>query len=524
MTAPMRHATPPASRSSSRPPGLAHARLAVAILALIGVTACAGRAPVRAGPAARRQPATAPFAATHVYTAFDGDVPNPERGFSKPFWPLGAGRAHAPLDDRVLAAVRADGLTVVHLQLVIDEFVSAPLSPDALAAVDAAFAAVRRAGLKAIPRFAYNMPTLADFREAADAPLARVLAHLDQLAPVLSANADVIAVLEAGFVGAWGEWHSSSNGLVQPDRRLAPAAATILARLLAVLPQTRMVALRNPFHKQQIFGRTPLSADDAFSGSPRARVGAHNDCFGSGPAHGGTFAPPPGWPQSTAALKAFVSRDNRFVPQGGESCGADGDAAAFAGPDLHCPSALAALAEMRWSTMNLDYHPDVIALWRQEGCLDEIRRRLGYRLRMLDARLDGQGVAGRPWPLALRLTNDGYAAPFNPRRLEVVLRHTGTGQVLRIPVAADPRFWGPGETYLLRVEPVLPPDLAPGDYEVLLHLPDPERGLYGVPAYSIRLANDGLWEADTGFNRLLARVTVVPGAAAVPARRASPTP
>jgi hypothetical protein len=117
-------------------------------------------------------------------------------------------------------------------------------------------------------------------------------------------------------------------------------------------------------------------------------------------------------------------------------------------------------------------------------------------------------VAGRPWAVSLRLTNDGWAAPYNPRLVELVLRERATGAIARFPVAADPRFWGPGQTQVLQVGGSFPDTIDDGDYELLLHLPDPERGLYGVPAYSIRLANTGVWEPATGFNALLARLSV----------------
>jgi hypothetical protein len=63
-------------------------------------------------------------------------------------------------------------------------------------------------GLKLVVRFAYNYEA-----GGADAPLDVVLAHIDQLGPVLREHRDVILVIESGFVGAWGEWHSSTNGL-----------------------------------------------------------------------------------------------------------------------------------------------------------------------------------------------------------------------------------------------------------------------------------------------------------------------
>jgi len=201
------------------------------------------------------------------------------------------------------------------------------------------------------------------------------------------------------------------------------------------------------------------------------------------------------------------------VPQGGESCGPDTDPAAFPQAEVHCTNALADFARMRWSTLNIAYHPAVLALWQQEGCYGEIRRRLGYRFRLVDADIRTRATPGRPWSLTLRVTNDGWAAPYNPRLVELVLRQVATGRIVRFPLDADPRFWGPGETRVVRFDIRVPDELDEGDYDLLLHLPDPERGLYGVPAYSIQLANADVWEPATGFNRLQARVTV-----AAPAR------
>jgi len=492
---------------------MAHARLGLAGTVLLCLGACASGAAAGVGPAARRQAPGAAYAATHVYVPADDDVPNPERGFYRQFLPFGVGAAVTPLDDATLAAVRQEGLTLVRAYFVIDEFAGSALPRTALDDIDRTFAAVRRAGLKIIPRLAYNFPNNIDYVRAQDAPLDRVLGHIDQLAPVFAANADVIAFVEAGFVGAWGEWHTSSNGLLEPDRSLNSRSAAILARLLSVLPSTRMVALRYPFHKQQLFGRTPLTAREAYGGTAQARVGAHNDCLASGPTNAGTFSPPPALAQTVETLKSYLGLDNRYVPQGGETCGAEGASVAFPPAEAHCVPAVADLARMHWSALNLGYHRAVLDLWRQEGCFADVRRRLGYRFRLLDGNLPARAVLGRRWSATLRVTNDGFAAPYNPRLVELVWRHAITGREVRFPVATDPRFWGAGETYVLQLDTMVPDDLDEGGYDLFLHLPDPERGLYGVPAYSIRLANAGVWEAQTGFNRLQAQVTV-----AAPAR------
>ena len=39
----------------------------------------------------------------------------------------------------------------------------------------------------------------------------------DRLKPFLEENKDVIQVVQAGMIGAWGEWHSSFHGLEKSD-------------------------------------------------------------------------------------------------------------------------------------------------------------------------------------------------------------------------------------------------------------------------------------------------------------------
>lgn len=450
-----------------------------------------------------------PSAWQHVtYAPSEENFPNPERGFYRQSSPLWLDTDRFPLTASGLRLYRDEGISLIRAYYVIDEFRDAPLSAEALDAIAADFQAVRQSGLKVIPRFTYNFPTNGIYRAAVDAPVDRVIEHLDQLTAVLRAYSDVIAFVEAGFVGAWGEWHDSSNALLNPDHSLAIGAATIVERLLLAVPDTRMVALRYPYHKQQLFGLQPLSLSQAFTAMPQARVGAHNDCFASDATNGGTYAAPSAFWQSIPDLKAYLAADNRFVPQGGEACGTDAGADVFNQPYVHCAAALVDFASLRWSAIHIGYKPEVIDLWRSEGCFDQIQKRLGYRFRLVDGDFPTEVAQGAPFRIRVAIANDGWAAPYNPRRVELILRNSTSGRVQRFPVAADPRLWGPGDTQRLDVTLTLPAGLEPGKYDLLLNLPDPESGLYGRPEYSIRLANGRVWETTTGFNSLRARITV----------------
>ena len=57
----------------------------------------------------------------------------------------------------------------------------------------------------------------------------------------------MLALLEAGFIGNWGEWHHSTHGL-------RDHTSEIVAKLLDVLPPDRRVALRHPRFKTDLYG------------------------------------------------------------------------------------------------------------------------------------------------------------------------------------------------------------------------------------------------------------------------------
>jgi hypothetical protein len=441
------------------------------------------------------------IARSYPAQALDGGFANPERGFYRQDAPLWLQDARSPQTAEQLRALRVQGIAMARWYFLIDEFRSAPIDAATLRYIGIQFAQARDAGVKVIPRFAYNFPQGdADsypYQEA-DAPRDRVLEHIAQLEPILRDNADVIAFMEIGFVGAWGEWHSSTHDLIDEDTGINANARAIIDRLLQALPPDRMVAMRYTPYKQQLYGDDPLTAEQAFSGTPQARMGAHNDCFLASSTDWGTY---PDEPAARESLKAYLNLDNRFVPQGGETCNADADAQPYIG----CANALNELARLRYSVLNIDYEQNVLDGWRVGGCFAQIADRLGYRFRLTHAAVGETGVPGETWAATLGLINDGFASPYNPRGIEVVLRSEDSGAIYRFPIQAqyDPRRWLPDDGEItIAVQAALPISMAEGRYEVLLHLPDPHPRMYDRPEYAIRLANSGVWEAETGFNRL----------------------
>ncbi|NOK64049.1 MAG: hypothetical protein GFH27_549409n23 [Chloroflexi bacterium AL-W] len=421
---------------------------------------------------------------TITYKASNEDFRNPERGFYT---------TANIIDTQGLDWVYQDGYTVIRAYTRLDAYRNQELPASFLDDLEQGLDFAREAGIKIILRFSYN------FGSDPDAPLDRVLQHIEQLRPILVDNADVIAFMEAGFIGAWGEWHSSTNNLDTPANR-----KVILEALLDALPEKRMVVLRYPTDIIEQFP-IPLTVDQAFNGSNQARVGHHNDCFLSNIEDSGTYWPP----ERRDEFKDYLETIGFWTPFGGETCQIT--------PDEHrtdCPTTLDEMARFRWDTINDEFYEGAINRWKSEGCYDEIAKRLGYRYQLLSATAPQQVVVGDAVQLILEMKNSGFSSIYNPRVVELVFRAQTTGEEYKIVLSdygEDTRLWLPkgGKTKELDITANLPANLAPDMYDVLFNLPDPEPALNGRPEYSIRLANQEVWEAETGYNNLNLTIDVV---------------
>jgi hypothetical protein len=419
---------------------------------------------------------------------------NPERGLFEAT-ETEAGR-YRPLSAKTLRCHREmEGTGLIHRYFYLEQFVETDIAEDYLAKIAADFAAIREAGVKTVLRFAYSAS--APTPPYGDADKARILAHIGQLSDLLRENSDVIAVVQAGFIGLWGEWWYSDH--FAPDADWAERQDVLIA-LLDALPESRMVQVRAPRYKQQMFAQwTPLDAGSAHDGSDLARVAHHNDCFLSSASDGGTYT-------GAGDEIAYLEQESAWVAMGGETC--DYHFLADPAPErLSCASALDEMAALHWSFLNIDWYMPTLQAWRDAGCLDEIVRRLGYRLLLTGVTNDERARPGGEFRFDLSLRNDGFAAPFNPRGVELILRHdNGATHAFALP--DDPRRWLPGGPHRIAGSVEIPQSMPPGNYELLLHLPDTEAALRERPEYAIRLANEDGWEAQTGFNRLQAFVEI----------------
>jgi len=329
--------------------------------------------------------------------------PNPERGFYKHTESvLGTGNA---LSKSVLESYRNnESITLILHVYYLSNFKTTSLSALALQEFDADMDILRNAGLKCILRFAYTSE-----ESGKDAALTYVEQHLEQLAPYISKHADVICFMQAGFIGPWGEWHNSSNNLTTPTAR-----AQILSKILENLPEDRMVQVRTPGFKQTFLDTTtPLTQNEAFKSTSLARIGYHNDCFMSSTDDYGTYG-------DVTLEKAYMNAECLYVPSGGETCPPSGIDPA------DCTKAQSEMRYLRWTYLNEGYYKGVNDQWIVQGCMDNIKREMGYRFQLISGSYPSKLSPGEAFTARIIIRNLGYAPVYNKRNVELILKNNHT--------------------------------------------------------------------------------------------------
>jgi hypothetical protein len=140
-------------------------------------------------------------------------IANRERGWLWPINPVCCGQdePHPPISAADLAGLRGgpERVTLVRDLVQLGMFLDSPISDARLAEIEADWDTIRAAGLKVVPRFLYDWSM-----HNREPPTEIIAGHLDQLAPLLTRNADVIAWLEGGLFGGSGEAAASDQGHV----------------------------------------------------------------------------------------------------------------------------------------------------------------------------------------------------------------------------------------------------------------------------------------------------------------------
>ena len=492
-----------------------------------GVAPSAGAASLALTAAGSASATGAPATTSFTGGADAGAIfANPGRGFFQytETHQRSDGTGYVPLAATDLAAARTNsqsvsnggtttgsfaGRSVVFRYFYMEAYKNGATIPQAyLDKITTDLAAIRAAGCRARLRFAYDDTYQGTGPWTSDPTPAQVLAHIDQIAPVLNNYANVIDSVDAGFIGTYGEWFYTSNFTTGTDPNVLSTQNvvdrnSVITELLNKLDPSIFVNLRYLGSRQAYLASASPVANAQY------RLGHHNDAFTADDGNYGTYSTFS--TQTIAQNRAYLAAFSA-LPVGGESATYNNPMSNWADAASAYGGASVELSAYHYSTLNPGYYPSVLTGWGQ-GNLDIASKNLGYRLRLASGSFGTNVSPSGTVNVSLGIANDGWASPFRSRPLQVVFVN---GSTVTAPqtVTTDIRTFAPGTTTTAAATVTAPPSA--GTWAIHLLLPDPATSLQSgtistgeayAGVYSIRLSNT-TYDAVTGRNATGQSLTV----------------
>lgn len=460
---------------------------------------------------------------------------NPDRGFR--FEIRVAEHEEDGLPDPIcpqwpFAKYAADGITIAQAYCYLSGSVGSRISRKKLDDLQAAFDKARHDGVKFLLRFAY------EWDEAKVGPTCeQLLEHMDQLKDIIRRNIDVIYVLQSGWIGLWGEWHTSIHGL-EKDLKLS---SQIVKKAVDILPEGRFTMMRRGKYKIQNLTQLGLfktiDESTAFTSAFHARIGFFNDGTFANATDGGTFPDAPYFASKGNPEFDYVCKEAPYMPVDGEMfwtgqfCkrGVDPFVAAQRFRDHHYTT-----FSYVHGFSGLDMKQGVeftIDDWKKENIFEDelikrnlpvsadyfsgsprtsfeyFRDHLGYRVELTGGSWNSEVRRGGEFKLDLSLVNRGFATFINPRTAYIVIFNQA-GDCIEIPTGADCRKWQPYKpeddsyttlTHSVSASLKIPDSVSAGTWQAALWLPDCENSLKYRADYAVRTANgDVEWKDLSG--------------------------
>lgn len=436
------------------------------------------------------------------YTNSNEIFANPERGFQKysitnSSYATTANYSNINVNELNSWYSGTDKVTVIFRYFLLEDFLTTNINATYLSNMQLDFNRIRTAGFKCIVRFSYSN---SEGTSAQQATKAQILAHLNQLAPILNANKDVIISHQAGFIGTWGEWYYTNSSEFGTDGNINTTQwanrKEVVDAMLAATPISIPIQVRYVGIKKTMYGNTPLTPTTAYQNTAQARVGFFNDAFLNDYGDQGTYSVSSQYqnPVGTADY-TYLSNETNYLPMSGETNGLNA-------PRTNGSNAVLEMDYTNWSLLNRDYFEQNITNWTNSNHIDDIKRKLGYRFVLNSSVFNLQGTN---LSLQINLTNEGYARIFKERKVYLVLKNNATSQKTSFLMNTDCRTW---ENTINLTQSIDLSSLPVGNYSSFLSLPDSESSLTTNQKYAIRFANASVWDATEGMNNLLQTINI----------------
>lgn len=299
----------------------------------------------------------------------------------------------------------------------------------------------------------------------------KVLDHIKQIkeSRIFDDYEDILAFVESGFVGKWGEQHGGKYTSVEYKAQLLDA-------MLDCVPKSVPVTVRtaDTFAKWAGIERKDLGEYYSEEGSDAARVGMFNDGYMGSDSDLGTF-------KDRKNETDWISHQMLNTYYGGEFSGNIDYAKQF---DNYLPeNAIPEMYKTHLSYINSnifelyknykfdkEYDPELCdnSAYYGQTVFKFIRDHLGYRFVLRDSKLSSEVQRGGLLKLKFKAENTGFSNPHIAFDSEILIEHEG--DYYKLPVNIDPSKWYTGETDDISLSIKLPSYLESGKWNVYLRM------------------------------------------------------
>lgn len=416
------------------------------------------------------------------------------------------------------ALYASDSVSLVQTYFYLTGAVGKMLKDDDFNSMDVFFNKLRELNKKAVLRFAYETQFMG--RAAIGPTLEDIVRHTGQLKPFLAKNKDVIQVVQAGMIGAWGEWHSSFHGLESSD----DTKRIILQHICEMTPEGRAIQIRVPEYKNLLdtastdYKRTSFHDDfivlkkHQWDGGMSEGTPAYKQIVRESPylpidgeLPWGTWSmnedpdnPEAGW------IIDGLQAARRFFLQHYTSLSAIHNYKEKNTTDKYSmmywketPITETFLAENKMPISN-GYFTNQNGTKAERTVFDYVRDHLGYRLELQEMTAPSTLFPGASNPVEISLINRGFATIFNEHPVYLILVDEVGNLCCSILTDTNVNDWQPYRPddtsctpliHTISANMQIPEGLTKGTYRLGLWIPDGSDRLKENNRYAIRCAN-----------------------------------
>lgn len=355
------------------------------------------------------------------------------------------------------------------------------------------FLTIRENGYKVIFKVIYGS------EENPEPEINTILKQIEQLKDVYKSNKDIILVVEAGFLGADGEWiNGRYDGYTSEKNK-------VIDKMLEIIPQEIQINFRKPvFITDYIGSQNTVNVKNAYTSERIARIGLYNSGYLSSETDEDTY-------QRIERIEnlKWQNLQTQYTIFGGTVKN-------WKSTYNDLENAISDMFSRHCTYLDKDEDEDVKKKWkgtiytgseelynRKNGYI-YIQNHLGYRLLLTNVEMSGT-EAGKKANVSINLENIGFGNIIKEKQVSLIYKNLKN--TYKIETNIDIRKKLQNQNYILEIDEKLPEDMEDGEYNVYLSIGEPYETLKDDSRYYIKLANKNLWNEETKGN-YLGKVTI----------------